>query len=815
MIKMGLKLRSNVLFIFIAILVSILIFTFIISISNVSAACISLKIAEASYLPQETVQLEIDAAVIKDILASDVFLYKDETRIPITIFISKVSDTKYFSWFDLPSGEGNYSVKVRGNCKGGLYVADIKFNVEPTISSKYNELITLVENKFLTLTLEEHILSAMALAYNNNLGEQALTSYVERKDSCLNTNCSTKFNSMTLMAFKDSLLRQKMLESLEASQNYVNKGSWKLKVNSATAQECNLSINNETSNVSLIYGTNNFDLNFSNITSETISVKINCANGINGKLNYTYKQFSKEFDLMPEGIMINNNGCFASNFAKTFVSCDKDATTYALLALARSNKFDANATSHISAISWLNKNASAVEDKAVVYLLTRDSGALSWLLSSQTGNGWWPKENIYQPDIISSSIVTSVLKATVTNETSPETLEAINNAERWLLGQFSLSKTVLKDKSAILAFAFTSEDIEPILAIWPGLIKTSSLESFDLILQNKGGQDITLNTNLLNSTAQVELVNNSLKNVKFNVPLLTTIDGRALIETLTLNYKTKISEKSFSYSIPVLIFTQKSGQEQTNGSVNASEEEINETEQQEIINETQNKTEENKTTEINQSLLELFRFVERSISKNASVGEPFTITVRLSNKMDKDIENVRLTYTSPLILMGGSIRIEPSTIDTLEKNETKTITIYLSPTNSGSFNGSIEAKADYDSEEVETSLPLNITVTGVAVEEKNCSEMGGKICTEKDEICETNLTISKDSYACCIPADKCKKPSSPGTAIALIIIVVIVIVLLVVLYLLRKKPKKEMREFLEETSKQYEKKFQRPPSIAK
>lgn len=800
-------------FVGLAMLVAII--SIIINASSASAVnCISLKLAQASYLPQETVQLEIDAAVIKDIPASDVFLYKGETRIPVNIFISKVSDTKYFSWFDLPFGEGNYSVKVRGNCKDGFYVADVKFRVEPTISSKYNELKTLVENKFLSLTLEEHIISAMALA-DDKVAEQALTDYVERKDSCLNANCSTKLNSMTLMAFKDSLLRQKMLDAVEASQNYVNKGIWKLKVNSAIAQECTLSINNETSNISLVYGTNNFDLNFSNVTTETISVKVSCGSGVNGKLNYTYKQFSKEFELIPEGITINNNGCFALNFAKAFVSCDKDATTYALLALAKSNKFDVNSTAHISAISWLNKNANAVEDKAVVYLITRDSEALLWLLGSQTGNGWWPKESAYQPEIRTTSIVTFVLKSAVTNETSPETLEAISNAEKWLLDQFSLSKTVLKDKAAILAFALTSKDIEPILAIWPGLVKTSSLESFDLILQNKGGQNITLNTNLLNSTAQVELANSSTKNIKFNVPLLTTTDGRALIETLTLNYKTKISEKSFSYEIPVLIFTQKSGQEQINGSVNASEEEINETEQQEIINETQNKTEENKTTEINQSLLELFRFVERSISKNASVGEPFTITVRLSNQMDKDVENVRLTYTSPLILMGGTIRIEPSTIDTLEKNETKTITIYLAPTNSGSFNGSIEAKADYDSEEVETSLPLNITIIGVVVEEKNCSEMGGKICTEKDEICEVNLTVSKDSYACCVPADKCKKPSAPGTTIALVIIVVIVIVLLVVLYLLRKKPKKEMKEFLEETSKQYEKKFQRPPSIAK
>ncbi|MGB9707808.1 MAG: hypothetical protein ACPLXC_00565 [Candidatus Pacearchaeota archaeon] len=814
---MGLKQKPLAVFSFI-IIISISIIG-IVSLGFASGAnCISLKLAKTSYLPQETVQLEIDAPTIKEILTSDIFLYKGETRIPVTIFLTKVTNTKYFAWFDLLPGGGNYSVKVRGNCPDGFYVSEINFKVETTIASKYLEFKPLVKDKFLSLDLDEHLLSAMALAHDDKTYEQALGTFVNRSDSCLKINCSTFFNALTLMAFKDSLIRQKMINNIEAAQSYVNKGSWKLNLNSSLSQECNLSINNETSNISLVAGSNSLDLDFSNVTDEIITVKVSCNSSVNGNIVYTYKQFSKSIAL-GEGqavqTVLNNRGCFVSNFNNVFTgNCDKESTVFALMALAKTANFNANSTNHIVAISWLNRNANSVEEKAVVYYITSDLDALTWLLGSQTGAGWWPKSGDYQPDIRATSIAILAVKSHVNSESSSEFLEAIAKGERWLLGQFSSSSAMLKDKAIILAYAFQAKDIEPVITIWPGIVKTDSLGSFSLILNNKGTQTIMVNAGLLNSTTQFEIDSGTIKNVKFNVPLFTTTDGRSLVEILSLDYKTKISDKIFSYSIPIVIFTQKSVQEQTNGTINASEEEINESKQEEIINETQEET-KNKTTEINQSLLQYFRFVERNITKTINVNEPFTTTVRISNQMDRDITGLLFGHSTPLTLMGGSITINPSYIDKLEKDETRNITISFMPARVDNFSGEIEVTANYDSQKIKASLPVKINVIGLAIELKDCSEMGGKICNETNENCTGNLTTSKESYACCIPADSCKKVGGQGTTIALIIIVVVVIVLLIILYVLKKKPKKEMKEFLEETSRAYEKRFQRPPGITR
>ncbi|MEM4152891.1 MAG: hypothetical protein QXK80_02120 [Candidatus Pacearchaeota archaeon] len=796
-------------------LLTVILTIFIANTASNVGACISLGIAKTSYFPQETVQIEITADLMKDIAINDVFLYKDNIRIPTNIFLSKISNNKWFIWFDLPENIGNYEIKVRGNCKdGSLYVASTPLEVRTTVASSYNDLKNNVKDRFSSLTLEEHLISAIALQ-DSELAEQAFITFTERKDSCLRVNCSTKFNALTLMAFKDSLLRQKMLDAIEASQNYVKRGLWLLKLNSTMQQECNILINNFTSNISLNSGENNINLDFNNVSEEDVLIKIMCQNSVSGKIVYSYKQFSKEFTAQTSNNLqfsLKNEGCFVSDFSKVFSdNCSNEATTYALVALKRTNKFNDILESHQAAVSWLANQAQSIEEKAAVYYITKNSNVLEELLSSQAITGWWPKSGTYQPDVFSSSLVVFVLKSNLNNESSSQVLNAIEKGEKWLLNKTVTS--VLKDKAVILAFAFSAKDIEPVLSLWPGIIKTSSPGSFDLILKNKGSSSVIIETFLLNSTTSTEIETNALKNLHFNVPLITTIDGRALLENLIINYHTKISNKNFEYIVPVLIFTQKSAEEQINGSINASEQEINESKQQEIINET--KELENKTAEINETLLSMFRFIERNISLSTKVSEPATVKVTLKNQLDRDVTDVSLTYSSPLILMGGSIQITPNNINVLKKGEAKEITLYFLPANSGQFRGEITASADYDGQQITTILPVVINVAPTETKKLNCSEMGGKICEAENEICEGNLTESKESFYCCIPADSCKKKRAQGTTVALIIIAIVVVILIIILIIIRKKPQKEMQEFLKETSKAYEKRFQRPPSIAK
>lgn len=704
-------------------ILSVFVLFIIVLSTSANAACINARIAKATYLPYETLQLEIDADVTRDIMASDIFLLRQDTTLPTKIFISKISSAKYFVWFDLPSQDGDYSVRIRANCNDGLKVMSISFKIEKTVASRYYSLKNSITS-WNSLSLEEHILAAGAL-YFDNVSEQALSDFVNRHDSCLNVACNTRLNSLTLMAFNDNLLRQKMQDALEDSQNV--------------------------------------------------------------------------------------SGCWG-NIANS--SCDESSTVYALLSLSRTNRLDLNDTKTMNATTWLLNNNPSVKAKAIVYYLNREnnSNLLSSIINTQSSSGWWPKSNEYKPDIETTAIVVYVLKNSLTNETPANVLNAISNGEKWLLDQADSAS--LTNKSLILFIAFSAKDIEPLLAFWPGIIKIDSPGNFDLILQNRGDRQVRIDTILLNSTTQVSLAPNEIKDLNFNIPFITTVDGRAISDNIILNYNSiidSIVSESHVYNIPMIIFTKK-GPWGINGTINSSQEIINQSEQQQIINETQNKSTENKTIGINETLLENFKFVEPSYSKNMKAGETATFTVRLTNRLDKDVTSVSLIYSSSLI--NGIDRIDPSFFEKISKDETKTVTVYLNPKDARVYDGNIIATADYDGQSLSTSLPVRINASqGEISVQRNCTELGGSVCKD-DEVCDGNVTSAEDTFSCCI--GKCnKKAGGAGTTIAIIAIVVVVIVLLIILVLLRRKPKKEMKEYLEETTKQYEKRFQRPPSITR
>ena len=695
----------------------VIIYTIIISGAFASADCINSRLAKSSYLPYETVQVEVDSQVTRDITTGDLFLSRGGLTLPARFFISKISSSKYFIWFDLPKEDGNYSLKIRANCMNGLQIFPVSFKVDKTLASKYDEIKSSVSNW--QLSLDDHIAAAGVLI-DDSIASQALIKYSERKDSCINKNCSTKLNALTLMAFNDNLVRQKMQNAIMAAQK--------------------------------------------------------------------------------------QDGCFGNGSGV----CDENSTVYALLSLTRTNRL-INDSKTINATDWLLKNNPSIKAKAIIYLINRDPVLLDSILNTQSSSGWWPKTTEYKANIETTAIVVYVLKNSIANGTSSDVLNAISKGEKWLLNQNESS--ALYDKAFILFMAFSSHDIEPQLTIWPGMIKTGSLGSFDLILQNKGVNDITLSTNLLNSTTLVSLPQNTIKTLKFNVPLITTIDGRVISENLVLTYYPVNSEKIYGYDVPIIIFSQKSNQEQIIGPINASQEIINQTRQQEIINESENE-EENETIEINQSLLSKFKFLGSNFIKNMKTGETSTFTLRLSNGMDKDIEDVRLTWSSSLIGVVDSV--DPNSFSSIAKDDYESITVYLNPTIARIYDGEIIANAKYDGQYIETDIPIRINVTtgtgqGPSIQ-KNCSNLGGNICKE-GETCDVNLTNAYDTYYCC--TGKCKGKSSTGTIIAVVAIILAVIILLVVLRLLKRKPKKEMQEYLEEATKQYEKKFQRPSGMSR
>jgi len=707
---------------YLALFAIMFVLVFIISINIASTAraleCITLDVAKTYYLPKETVQVEINTEITRDILTSDISFYRGTSKLPINFFISKITDTKYFLWFDLPTASGNYVLKIKGICKqdNKWFIANAPIEIKQTIASHYDSLKPIIENNWLSLSLEEHILSAGALSHI--FAEEALTTYSQRSDSCINTQCETKMNALTLITFEDGLVRQQMQNSLETSQN--------------------------------------------------------------------------------------ETGCWNNNENE----CDTENTAFALLSLAMTGRLNMT-NNNDSGILWLKENATNIKEKSILYYLTKDPSILNEILNSRSFNGWWSKDiQNYEADIETTSLAVFALKNS--GQTNTPVLEAIEKAENWLLNQEGLS---LKEETFIFVFAFQNKNIEPLLAFWPGLVKTESQGFFNFILLNKGPTDMIINSILLNSTTTTNLEIDNIKNLRFDIPKITTTDGRTLSENLVLSYKSKNSQENYFYSIPVLIFTEQSDEEGIYGGVGSSEEEINESEQEEIINDTTNEW-ENTTTELNQSLIQKrFYFVEKTlnITKNLTDGR-FTISIRLENKLDEDVKDISLTYSSSL--SGFVEKIEPSKIEKLIQRNQETIIISILPIITKTYEGEIIATGTYKGEEITTRIPIIIKISGTA-EEKTCMELGGKIC-EDNEICDEEegiITSAKDTFSCCIPGVACKPKSNKGKLIGVIIVIVIIIILMTIFWLLKRKPKKEMKKFLEESAKQYEKKFQRPPSI--
>lgn len=771
--------------------------------SAVAVECIKLEAAKEVYLPAETVQVEIDAEVMKDVTIKDIFLYRGTLGLPANFFISKVTGTKYFLWFDLPLEHGEYTLRVRGYCRDGrVYVANLPLKVEKSIASSYDHLRANVEDRWDTLPLEEHILSAGALSYI--LYDEALQTFRGRRDSCISQECNTKLNALTLMFFKDSQTRQKMIEAIEASQNYV-KGTWKLQISSTESQRCNLSLNGTTV-LNIARGENSFDLGLEASLGPEINVLIECEKNVNAKIINFYGAYKKEFERTGRILQfsINNRGCWGTGIR---TECNNEATSYALLALAFVGSLNLN-SSHAVALDWLKNKANSIEDEAIIYYITKDSLYLESILSSQSIAGWWPKDNInHEPSVKATSLVIFALK----DNQDTNVQVAIEKAKDWLKAR-TMS---LADEAFMLSFAFGYRDIEPIVAFWPGLIKVNSGESFDIFLSNKGPLGTNLNATLMNSTTALMLPVNSVKRIQFSVPLITTTDGRVLFETVTLDYSTNVSQILSTFSIPVIIFTKKSIEERVEGKINASEEEVNETEQQEIINET--KKIENKTIELNESLIKKkFRFIEKDITKSVNLGDgPFVMTINLKNELDVDLEDISIERSSSLI--GIVDRVNPSFIEKLRKGGSEEITIYFSPTVPRGYRGEINASAIYKGQKIFATISVTVNVSGTMDELKNCSDLGGKICKEEEGyICDPakgNKINAKDTYSCCVPSEACRKKQDAGTLIGVIIVLVIVIILLGVLFFLKRKSRREMSEFLEEASKSYEKRFQRPATL--
>ncbi len=747
-----------------------------------SQACLTLSTYKTEFLPKDTMQLEIGAeyghSLVKDIYSSDLFLYKDGQLINADYYLVKVSSEKFFAWFNVPN-EGDYILKVKAQCDTGFTYTPIEFKVNRPKSVYYDSLTDRVDGKWSSFKVDEVALASAALSYNSRLFQDALENYFSRKDSCLNTNCSTKSAALALISFRDFSTRSQLKNLINSYQNNLQ-GQWFLEYESKISQDCNLSIENTTRILNIVPDKNIISIDLSGYSNMSKVLIVDGCNLSSRKIVFRYGGVFKNFTIS-NNFEMPNLACFGNN---TKNACDPESTAYALFSLYVSG-FDINDKD--KAVSWLSNNADSADQVAIVYLFTRDPNKLNQVLASQTYYGAWQKTGTND---VQASVTIYYILNKVENKTQI-VMEAIDKAKEYL--DQSLSTSSIADESYTLFFVFPN--LEPLMSIWPGIVKTKSSSSFSVIMQNTGPEDIEVSASIMNSSMMLEIQKGSSKKLGINVPNIKTPDGRIITEILTLQYSDKIlNSMTRTYSLPVLITTIKG--EESNFTFIINQSLINENQTNELINESMNST--SKLSE--STIKENFYFSEPNITRTIYSLEIFSINVNLMNKFPNQIEGITIQKSAGL----SDLEINPAVIDIIDSNDSKTVTIYVDPSKISSISkkldGRLEVSGEYNGTDINTMLYMKFVLDVTSL--KKCKELKGTICIGNETCRGNNQTSASDGSCCLSSCDTVlnTNTSSKNITVAIVIIVVILLALVGVLFFLKKRPRKDMKEFMDSVS---------------
>jgi hypothetical protein len=759
-----------------------------------SQACITLDKYRQEFLPGETMQVEVDVDpgmnIARDIYYNDLYLYdSNDYLISGNFFITKISKSKFFIWFDVPNVKGDYKLRVRAICGNSELVAT-DFKVLESKNFYYSSLKNQVSGKWPSLTLEENIMTGAALFFDEELSEDALETFFNRRDSCIKTNCSTKNASLAIISFKDFSTRSQMKDMLEAYQNNL-KGDWKVEFVSGISESCNLSVGNDTTLINTFPGKNNFDIDFSDYMNNKQVLISDTCNLNSRKLIFSYKGFTKNFS-MGNNFLISNIGCFGNNIKNT---CDPDSTAYALFSLKLAGF---SITNQNSAIEWLSDNANSVDQIAILYYLTGDESRLNQVLSSQNYNGAWQKNG-------ANDVRVTVMNYYILNSRNKtyEVIEALDKANDYLEGK--LSTSTLLEKSYMLYFVFPN--VEPFMSIWPGVVKVNSQSSFSIILQNKGTEKIKGQIRFMNFTDDFQMDENSMKNLQVSVPRIETPGGIAIGEVMQLIYSDDIPNSIFrTYDIPIIIFTF-NGTGTYFGNFTINDTNINGSQRGNIINGTVNDPEYNKTANLSGDLItKNFYFNPLSLNNTFFTEDTVTLSAVLTNKFPDSVKNIVVQPSVRLI----ELDLSPVNIEELKSGESKTILFYANPTDldirpGSKAEGFVTARGSYKGQDISTIV--NLFFNSSVVENLNtCAEIGGKDCASENKFCKNSQFSSNRTsdlgLRCCISECENIKSPSKSRTLAVILVIAVIVILVAVLLIIKRKPKRDMKDFLDDISKE-------------
>ena len=725
----------------------IFLFTFIL-LPVVSAACSDISFAKSAYFPGETLQAEITGNFVKDLSTDNIFFYRQSSELPLVFNLEKISNSKFFVYVKAPKSYGLHSLAIKNVlCIENETLKDASTESKFTVKKPLAYAFDWLEKNAVwqQLNAKDTANAILAFPYGSFSGEGKTALLEKKTGDHWNDNNSVISTSLALIAL-NKLNYSASADWLVDAQNSAGKGLWTIVFEAGSNEDCSIIINEETKEISATAGENSFDIAMPEDSS--INVSMNCSSASDARLTHVYKGIVNSFQLPA---ILNNEKCWGSGY-KT--ACDALSTAHAVWALKELKNNDADLS---TAINWLRKNAKTTEEKAFSYILSLNQADREWLLDNQAKEGYWSEQGLASSN--KSSIEATVFALKVVNDA-----DAILNGKSWLKSVYENNSQnsfgSFQDTELALQ-AFLLSEIEPILAITPGIAKTKT--SLSIMLENNGILPMNVTVSALTSSASAIIGKNEFKILNISIPAQQSVTSA----NAKVTYSTVFSS-AFSYNIPLILFPEKM--------------QIGE------------------ITE-NYSLIPgNLAFVEKEINASFEAEGERNITIKLKNYASSEISDIAITSSWGLFEIKKFI--EPSKIDSLGAGQEISVVLTIDASKTGNYYGTIEAS----SEGIVASIPVSISITG-ETSEKNCSELQGKIC-KIDESCDKSIIYASDGICC---PGNCQKTTTsqkakPNKWIGILMIFLAVAIVAFLVWKLKKKKKKpEMQDILQKIEEKYSK----------
>ncbi len=683
-----------------------------------SALALEVSIPREVYYEGEVFQAEINCNFVENPTAENIAFIRNGKEKFIPFHIIPVSSDKVFVWAKIGDEEnGNYIFSVKGLlCREEVLEegkAEKNFSVVEPLIKTYSEL----KEGYFSFDIEDNSFSLIALKNEEGAKNSLETSLLDKI-----SDKNVKNDALALLALKKIGVGN--TNWIEDAQNSI-KGTWDLKIESSSKTNCSLKINDEEKILEINIGVNNFPLNLPD--EEMIEIKT-C--NIPAKLMHVFKGEVVEFNFDVEGgenyLAIDNSGCFGSSYKS---ACNATTTAYAVWLLEDEK-----------AKAWLVSNARTTEEKAIAYLLTKDETTRQWLENNQHKDGYWGGKGLAEtsfPEFKSSVLASYALNS--------------SKGKEWIREYHNDNELSLGEKAIMFALVFPYDELENVLTIEPGIIKTKN-RAENLEISSVIGEDVAVR--ILKEGKKIWEKEISVNGYKREVGLeIPSVEKNTL-------FSVEVEAKKRVYTIPLMVFP--------SAVVNASKEVMS-----------------------NVSVVpSRLRFSEENLALS---GDDYRKARKVKIRNYGGKTEVEITLS---LGIAGYVNVSPLSF-VLEKGEEKEIEIVLEK--AGDTEGRIQAKG----RSVDIAIPVTISagemIPEEISEEETCESMGGIICYGE---CDYNTTTQEG--VCCF--SECRRNKKQ---VGVIIAMAVVLIIAFIIMRFRKQDKKEMKDVLVDIEKRQRERYKR------